>query len=651
MKYGFVKVAAAVPRVKVADCNYNTEQIENLIAQAEGQGVEVICFPELSVTSYTCQDLFHQQLLLEEAETSLLKLVEFCRSLNIIAIVGAPLSFKGMLLNVAVIIHKGKILGVVPKTYLPNYNEFYEHRWFASGASLENTKLKFCGQNVLVGTHLLFEATHFTFGVEICEDLWSVVPPSSKLALAGAEIIFNLSASNDIVGKSRYVENLVEGQSARALAGYVYSGCGFGESTQDLVFAGRAYIAENGHILSSLQRFQMEDQMLINEIDVERLRMERRINTTFSAGRALLGDVEKYVTIEMDPVIIPEERFNLTRMVDPLPFIPTGRELDLRCEEILHLQAQGLAQRIVHTKAQTVVVGVSGGLDSTLALLVCVEAFDLLKLNRNGIVGITMPGFGTTGRTYSNAVNLMKSLGVSIREISIRDACIQHFHDLGQSLSDHDVTYENGQARERTQILMDAANQMGGFVVGTGDLSELALGWATYNGDHMSMYAVNVSVPKTLVRYLVEWVSMHRMDDLSRSILLDIIDTPISPELIPADENGNISQITEDLVGPYELHDFFLYYFLRYGFRPSKIFYLATRAFNGHDKRAKVYDESIIKKWLTIFCRRFFAQQFKRSCLPDGPKVGSCSLSPRGDWRMPSDATSEAWLEECEHLA
>lgn len=651
MKYGFVKVAAAVPRVKVADCNYNTEQIENLIAQAEGQGVEVICFPELSVTSYTCQDLFHQQLLLEEAETSLLKLVEFCRSLNIIAIVGAPLSFKGMLLNVAVIIHKGKILGVVPKTYLPNYNEFYEHRWFASGASLENTKLKFCGQNVLVGTHLLFEATHFTFGVEICEDLWSVVPPSSKLALAGAEIIFNLSASNDIVGKSRYVENLVEGQSARALAGYVYSGCGFGESTQDLVFAGRAYIAENGHILSSLQRFQMEDQMLINEIDVERLRMERRINTTFSAGRALLGDVEKYVTIEMDPVIIPEERFNLTRMVDPLPFIPTGRELDLRCEEILHLQAQGLAQRIVHTKAQTVVVGVSGGLDSTLALLVCVEAFDLLKLNRKGIVGITMPGFGTTGRTYSNAVNLMKSLGVSIREISIRDACIQHFHDLGQSLSDHDVTYENGQARERTQILMDAANQMGGFVVGTGDLSELALGWATYNGDHMSMYAVNVSVPKTLVRYLVEWVSMHRMDDLSRSILLDIIDTPISPELIPADENGNISQITEDLVGPYELHDFFLYYFLRYGFRPSKIFYLATRAFDGHDKRAKVYDESIIKKWLTIFCRRFFAQQFKRSCLPDGPKVGNCSLSPRGDWRMPSDATSEAWLEECEHLA
>lgn len=651
MKYGFVKVAAAVPRVKVADCNYNTEQIENLIAQAEGQGVEVICFPELSVTSYTCQDLFHQQLLLEEAETSLLKLVEFCRSLNIIAIVGAPLSFKGMLLNVAVIIHKGKILGVVPKTYLPNYNEFYEHRWFASGASLENTKLKFCGQNVLVGTHLLFEATHFTFGVEICEDLWSVVPPSSKLALAGAEIIFNLSASNDIVGKSRYVENLVEGQSARALAGYVYSGCGFGESTQDLVFAGRAYIAENGHILSSLQRFQMEDQMLINEIDVERLRMERRINTTFSAGRALLGDVEKYVTIEMDPVIIPEERFNLTRMVDPLPFIPTGRELGLRCEEILHLQAQGLAQRIVHTKAQTVVVGVSGGLDSTLALLVCVEAFDLLKLNRKGIVGITMPGFGTTGRTYSNAVNLMKSLGVSIREISIRDACIQHFHDLGQSLSDHDVTYENGQARERTQILMDAANQMGGFVVGTGDLSELALGWATYNGDHMSMYAVNVSVPKTLVRYLVEWVSMHRMDDLSRSILLDIIDTPISPELIPADENGNISQITEDLVGPYELHDFFLYYFLRYGFRPSKIFYLAKRAFDGHDKRAKVYDESIIKKWLTIFCRRFFAQQFKRSCLPDGPKVGSCSLSPRGDWRMPSDATSEAWLEECEHLA
>lgn len=650
MKYGFVKVAAAVPRVKVADCSYNTDRIEDLIKQAENLGVEVICFPELSVTSYTCQDLFHQQLLLEEAETSLLRVVECCRTLNIIAIVGAPLSLRGMLLNVAVVIHKGKILGVVPKTYLPNYNEFYERRWFASGAPLENAHLKFCGQNVLLGTHLLFEATHFTFGVEICEDLWSVVPPSSKLALAGAEIIFNLSASNDIVGKSSYVRKLVEGQSARALAGYIYAGCGFGESTQDLVFAGRAYIAENGHILSSLKRFQMGDQMLINEIDVERLRMERRINTTFSSGRALFDDVNNYVSIEMDPVIIPEECFSLTRVVDPLPFIPTGEELDLRCEEILHLQAQGLAQRIVHTKAQTVVVGVSGGLDSTLALLVCVEAFDLLKLNRKGIVGITMPGFGTTGRTYSNAVNLMKSLGISIREISIREACIQHFHDLDQNLSDHDVTYENGQARERTQILMDAANQMGGFVVGTGDLSELALGWATYNGDHMSMYAVNVSVPKTLVRYLVQWVALHKTDDMSRAILLDVIDTPISPELIPADENGNISQITEDLVGPYELHDFFLYYFLRFGFRPTKIFYLAQKAFDGHDKRTRVYDDETIQKWLTTFCRRFFAQQFKRSCLPDGPKVGSCSLSPRGDWRMPSDATSEAWLEECEHL-
>lgn len=650
MKYGFVKVAAAVPRVKVADCSYNTDRIEDLIKQAENLGVEVICFPELSVTSYTCQDLFHQQLLLEEAETSLLRVVECCRTLNIIAIVGAPLSFRGMLLNVAVVIHKGKILGVVPKTYLPNYNEFYERRWFASGAPLENAHLKFCGQNVLLGTHLLFEATYFTFGVEICEDLWSVVPPSSKLALAGAEIIFNLSASNDIVGKSSYVRKLVEGQSARALAGYIYAGCGFGESTQDLVFAGRAYIAENGHILSSLKRFQMGDQMLINEIDVERLRMERRVNTTFSAGRALFNDVNNYVSIEMDPVIIPEECFSLTRVVDPLPFIPTGEELDLRCEEILHLQAQGLAQRIVHTKAQTVVVGVSGGLDSTLALLVCVEAFDLLKLNRKGIVGITMPGFGTTGRTYSNAVNLMKSLGISIREISIREACIQHFHDLDQSLSDHDVTYENGQARERTQILMDAANQMGGFVVGTGDLSELALGWATYNGDHMSMYAVNVSVPKTLVRYLVQWIALHKTDDMSRAILLDVIDTPISPELIPADENGNISQITEDLVGPYELHDFFLYYFLRFGFRPTKIFYLAQKAFDGHDKRTQVYDDETIQKWLTTFCRRFFAQQFKRSCLPDGPKVGSCSLSPRGDWRMPSDATSEAWLEECEHL-
>lgn len=650
MKYGYIKVAAAIPIVKVADCNYNTAQIENLMAQAEGQGVEIICFPELSITGYTCQDLFHQQLLLEEAETALLKLMEFSRSLNLTAIVGAPLSFKGMLLNAAVVLRKGKVVGVVPKTYLPNYNEFYERRWFVPGDAVGTAELKFCGQKVPLGTHLLFEGTHCTFGIELCEDLWAVTPPSSQLALGGAEIVFNLSASNDIIGKNAYTRGLVLSQSARCLSGYVYCSCGFGESTQDLVFSGRACVAENGRMLAEGERFSMEDQLIISEIDVDCLRMERRINTTFGTCQRINGALQRFTTLELETVLIPEERFSLTRVIDPLPFIPQGGELDDRCKEILNLQAQGLAQRIAHTKAQTVVLGISGGLDSTLALLVCVLAFDKLKLSRTGIIGITMPGFGTTDRTYTNALDLMKNLGVTIREISIKEACIQHFKDLGHDMQTHDVTYENGQARERTQILMDAANQMGGFVVGTGDLSELALGWATYNGDHMSMYGVNVSVPKTLVRHLVSWFAHNVVTGDCAAVLSDILDTPISPELIPADENGEISQKTEDIVGPYELHDFFLYYFLRYGYRPSKIYFLAQRAFDGHDERAGSYDEATIKKWLTTFCRRFFAQQFKRSCLPDGPKVGSCSLSPRGDWRMPSDANSTTWIEECDNL-
>ncbi len=650
MYNGFIKVAAAIPGVKVADCNFNLQQIEALMVKAEGLGVEVVCFPELCITGYTCQDLFQQQLLQEEAEEALLRLVEFSRNLSLTAIVGVPLVFGGSrLLNCGAVIQRGRICGLVPKTFIPNYKEFYEQRWFTSASQLpDGSMLRFCGQNVPVGSRLLFELGNCTFGLEICEDLWAPVSPGSELALGGADIVFNLSASNELVGKSAYLRELVKGQSARTLSGYVYVGSGFGESTQDLVFSGRAYIAENGHIQEEADRFSLSEQLIVSEIDVERLRAERGVNTTYQTQAGQFAN-QHFFCVEMEPAELPAERFTLTRKVAALPFVPSGSELDERCEEILCIQSEGLAQRIRHTGAKTVVVGISGGLDSTLALLVCVHAFDRLGMDRKGIIGITMPGFGTTDRTYNNAIDLMKGLGVTIREINIREACEVHFRDLGHDVSVHDVTFENGQARERTQILMDAANQTGGFVVGTGDLSELALGWATYNGDHMSMYGVNVSIPKTLVRHLVEWVANNVADKYSRETLEDIVNTPISPELIPADEEGEIVQKTEDLVGPYVLHDFFLYYVLRFGFRPAKIFYLACHAFDGTNGTEK-YAPEIIKKWLTVFFRRFFSQQFKRSCLPDGPKVGSCSLSPRGDWRMPSDACSVAWLKECESL-
>lgn len=641
MNYGFVKVASAVPSVKVADCRYNILQIESLIAQAEGKGIEVICFPELSITAYTCGDLFSQQLLLDEAEMALISLLDFTRSLNIISIVGFPLPYRGTLLNCAAVIQKGKILGLVPKTYLPNYKEFYEQRWFTSGTTFPDSSVKICGQQVPLGNNLIFQSSNFSFGVEICEDVWAPIPPSSIAALRGAEIIFNLSADNEGIGKHQYLKSLLAQQSARCLSGYVFSGCGFGESSQDLVFAGKAFIYENGSLLCEGERFSLKEQLITSEIDVERLRMERQVNTTFAANmnQCDLSQV-RYIDTEL---IVPKE-FKLSRTFDPSPFVPKGEALNERCKEIFAIQTQGLAKRLVHTHAQNVIVGISGGLDSTLALLVCVKTFDLLGLSRKNIIGITMPGFGTTGRTYNNAINLMKELGITIREISIKEACLQHFKDLDIDPNVHDVTYENSQARERTQILMDAANQSNGLVIGTGDLSELALGWATYNGDHMSMYGVNASIPKTLVRHLVHWVAMQEMDDTCRETLLDIIDTPISPELIPADGNGEIQQKTEDLVGPYELHDFFLYYTLRFGFRPAKIYMIAQEAFKDS------YTDEVIKKWLTIFFRRFFAQQFKRSCLPDGPKVGSCSLSPRGDWRMPSDASSASWLEECAAL-
>jgi len=648
MQNGFVKVAAAIPGVSVADCKHNTQEIMELLVKAEGLGVELVCFPELCITGYTCQDLFQQQLLLDEAEAALLKLLEFSHNLSVTAIVGVPIRYNAQLYNCAAVICHGKIYGLVPKTYIPNYKEFYEQRWFTSGAFLPaRATLKFCGQHVPFGCDLLFNREHYTFGVELCEDLWATVPPGSRLSLQGAEIICNLSASNELIGKSRYLRNLVAGQSARCLGAYVYAGCGYGESTQDLVFGGRAYIAENGHMLAEGRRFAMESQLVVSEIDVERLDTERMVNTTFAPPASGLPPVQ---VVEMGASATPPDRFTLTRPVDALPFVPDGRELDERCEEILCIQSEGLARRIEHAGAKTVVVGISGGLDSTLALLVCVYAFDRLGRNRRGIVGITMPGFGTTDRTYTNAIHLMKSLGITIREISITDACKVHFADLGHSLDVHDVTYENGQARERTQILMDAANQMDGLVVGTGDLSELALGWATYNGDHMSMYGVNASIPKTLVKHLVGWVAENVADENSRTTLRDIIATPISPELIPASADGEITQRTEDLVGPYELHDFFLYHTLRFGFRPGKIYMLACRAFDGNRPGAATYGRETVKKWLTVFFRRFFTQQFKRSCLPDGPKVGSCSLSPRGDWRMPSDASPAAWLEECENL-
>ena len=636
MKYGFVNVAAAVPMVKVADVAYNVEQIKSLITQAEEQSVEVIVFPELCITGYTCQDLFKEQLLLDQAEQGIIQLLDFSRKLDIISIVGLPVIINGLLYNCAVVLQGGQVLGIVPKTYLPNYGEFYEKRWFASAQDLNPTDIYFAGNPIHVSADPLLFVTGdgVKFGVEICEDVWAPIPPSNNLALAGADIIFNLSASDELIGKHAYLKSLLAQQSARTISGYVYASSGFGESTQDVVYGGNAIIFENGKLLIEGKRFSFDPQLKSYQIDVEKLRAERRENTTFinAQRRAHANEI-------MTKSVAPRE-FKLTRYVNPHPFIPADTDMQSSCEEILNIQVAGLAKRLHHIRGTKAVIGISGGLDSTLALLVTVKAFDKLGLDRKGILGITMPGFGTTDRTYHNALKLMETLGVTIREISIAKAVTQHFEDIGHDAKIHDITYENSQARERTQILMDVANKENAIVVGTGDLSELALGWATYNGDHMSMYGVNAGVPKTLIRYLVSYVA----GEMATETLLDIIDTPISPELIPADEQGNIKQKTEDLVGPYELHDFFIYYYLRYGFSPKKVYMLAQKAFENN------YDDATIKKWLTTFCRRFFNQQFKRSCLPDGPKVGSVSLSPRGDWRMPSDASSALWLNECATL-
>jgi len=641
MKYGFITVAAAVPSVKVADTEYNVKQIEDFVAQAEGKGVEIIVFPELSITGYSCQDLFLQQLLIEQSEVAVMQLLDFTRKLDIICIVGAPVNISGSLYNCAIVIQHGVIVGMVPKTYLPNYGEFYEKRWFSSSKNLRPTDIRYAGNTVsVVPDPILFKTSdNILFGIEICEDVWAAEPCSNKLTLLGADIIFNLSASDELIGKHDYLMSLLSQQSARTISGYVYSGCGFGESTQDVVYGGNALIFENGTLLSESERFSFKPQLVINQIDVEKLRVERQKNTTFVNCRD-----NSDVVIKSTGVVQMKD-FSLMRDINALPFIPSEKDMQHSCNEIFSIQVAGLAKRITHTGCKHLIVGISGGLDSTLALLVCVKTFDKLGMSRKGIVGVTMPGFGTTDRTYNNALSLMESLGVTIREINIAESVKMHFNDIGHDISVHDVTYENGQARERTQILMDLSNQLNGMVIGTGDLSELALGWATYNGDHMSMYGINAGIPKTLIKYLVRSVADSAVDEKSRDTLLDIIDTPISPELIPAEEDGTIKQKTEDLVGPYELHDFFLYYFLRFGFRPSKIYLLARKAFDVAD-----YKDETIKHWLKTFFRRFFSQQFKRSCLPDGPKVGSVSLSPRGDWRMPSDASSALWLKECDTL-
>ena len=639
MKYGFVKVAAAVPAVRVADVAYNVQEIEKLIALADGQGVELLCFPELSLTGYTCQDLFQEQLLIMKSEEGLLRLLDFTRQLDIVCVVGLPVQAGGVLLNCAAVIQGGALLGVVPKTYLPNYGEFYEKRWFASSQDLNATNIYLAGTPITLSAEpKLFQMGDVKFGVEICEDVWAPIPPSNNLTMAGADIIVNLSASDELIGKHRYLRSLLAQQSARTMSGYVYASSGFGESTQDVVYGGNAMIFENGRLLVEGDRFSFQPQLKSTQIDVERLRTERYANSTFI-------NAQRGAHAAIIPAKTPIGKdFVLTRSVNPHPFIPANEEMSDSCEEILNIQTSGLAKRLIHTHCEHVVLGISGGLDSTLALLVCVRTFDKMGLDRKGIIGVTMPGFGTTDRTHDNAASLMQSLGISQMEISIAAAVTQHFADIGHDASIHDATYENSQARERTQILMDLANKCNALVVGTGDLSELALGWATYNGDHMSMYGVNGGVPKTLIQYLVRYNAQLPQFAAVHDTLLDIVDTPISPELTPADEEGNIKQKTEDLVGPYELHDFFLYYMLRFGFRPAKIYMLAQRAFDG------IYDDSTIKKWLTIFCRRFFSQQFKRSWLPDGPKVGSISLSPRGDWRMPSDACSTLWIKECEEL-
>lgn len=658
----------------MADVDANVEEICRMAEIAENEQVSILAFPELSVTGYSCGDLFAQELLVSRAEEGVKRLKTFSRGKSLTLVVGLPVRVRGSLYNCAAVIQNGSLKGIVPKIYLPTYNEFYESRWFSSGCDFlsdtlsaygrieDNAKdcsspaagaeISYAGHKVNVYPNMLFNVGRATFAIEICEDLWTPIPPSSHHALAGAQIIVNLSASNEVLMKHQYRKQLISQQSARTISAYVYSSCGYGESTQDVVYAGSSLIYENGSLMAENKRFSLESGMICADIDIDKLSVLRQKESTFHSvapdGTGDGLDARRYFAVASGDGAATDLEKCLRRHIDPHPFVPgNAAERDERCREITDIQVIGLATRLAHIHSQTAVIGISGGLDSTLALIVTVLAFDKLGWDRKRIIGITMPGLGTTTRTHSNASDLMAALGVTSMEIPIGKAVAQHFSDIGQNPEVQDVTYENSQARERTQILMDVANKENGIVVGTGDLSELALGWATYNGDHMSMYAVNASIPKTLVRYLVGWAAENHFEsdvaDRKRSvreILMDIIDTPVSPELKPADSEGNITQKTEDLVGPYELHDFFLYHIFRFGARPSKVYFLARKAFEG------VYDDATILKWLNTFIRRFFAQQFKRSCLPDCPKVGSVSLSPRGDWRMPSDAWRTIFLND-----
>jgi len=643
MKHGFIKTAAVTPKVVVADCVYNADRMIEHIDEAEKKRVKILLFPELSLTGYTCGDLFLQDSLLKSALKELCRITAFTKGKDVLVTVGLPISFNGNLYNTACVVQDGKVLGIVPKVHIPNYTEFYEGRYFSQGKEeISYLNLGHHLDSVPFGTNLLFSCKNhpsLVVGVEICEDLWVPLSPSVYHALAGATIILNLSASNEMIGKAYIRRELVKSHSGKLACGYIYADVGNGESSTDMVFSGHNMIVENGHLLKEASSF--ENGMIISEIDLQRLIHERRRKTTF-----LEVTSKNYERIEFtfSSDIDDEAKETLIRNISKSPFVPEGADIRReRCEDIIRMQAHGLRKRLEHIGIKNVVIGVSGGLDSTLALLVICRAFDLLGLDRKGIIAVTMPCFGTTDRTYQNALKLATSLNTTLLEIPIKEAVLVHFKDIGHDKDIHDLTYENSQARERTQVLMDVASKYNGLVVGTGDMSELALGWATYNGDHMSMYGVNASVPKTLVKYLVEHCGITTDDKELGKVLMDIVNTPVSPELLPP-VDGVISQVTEDIVGPYELHDFFLYYMIRFGFTPSKIYYLAKTAFDG------VYEIEVILKWMKVFYRRFFSQQFKRSCMPDGPKVGSVSLSPRGDLRMPSDASANVWLREIEEL-
>ena len=636
-EYGYVKVGASTLELKVSDTIYNVQMIKKQIDEAVNKNIQIISFPELSITGYTCGDLFNQDILIDKSYEGLKDLVDYSKDKMIVIIVGAPIKCENKLYNCAVVINNGKILGIVPKTYIPNYNEFYEMRWFKSSNDLKIKEINLFNEIVPIGVDLIFTSKlddELKFGVEICEDVWSLYPKSNDYASSGASIIFNLSASNETIGKYDFRKELIKMQSIKTISGYVYSSSGINESSTDLLFSGSSLIYENGKLLSENNRFDFNSNLIYSDIDIKRLVNDRRKNTSF------ISNTDK----EYRNIYFTTSKNNLiSRKYSKYPFVPSNEDKrEERCKEIINIQSSALAKRLKHTNIQKCVIGVSGGLDSTLAFLVIKKAFEKLKIDNKNIIAVTMPGFGTTNRTYENALDLIKINNATLKEIDIKKACLVHYSDIDQDINNHDITYENAQARERTKILMDIANKENALVIGTGDLSELALGWCTYNGDHMSMYSVNSSIPKTLVKYLVKYIA--DTDKKNKKVLYDILSTPISPELLPADEKGNIKQITEDKIGPYILHDFYLYHFFRYGASPKKIYMLAVNTFENE------YSKEEILKWLKVFIKRFFTQQFKRSCMPDGVKVGSISLSPRGDLRMPSDASYNIWIKELEEI-